>query len=196
VRVVERAVDAHTENELGALVRRIRQGDRAAEHQLIVKFQRAVRALVRRHCRPNEPLADDIGQEVLSDIVQRLRSGLIEDAQALPKYLQVAITHACAALYRRRARFSGPNDADETPDPGRSSDPAEFRNMEEQTEILRDLVAGLPVHRDREILRRFYFLEESRSEVCLALSIEESHFHRVVHRARERLRDAWRARGA
>ncbi len=192
---MEGAVDGQTDNELGQLVGRIRQGDRAAEHALVLRFQRAVRALVRRHCRPNEPLADDIVQEVLSDIVQRLRTGRIEDAQALPKYLQVAITHACAALYRRRARFSGDQDPEDTPDLSKSSDPADFRDLQEQSAILRDVVAGLPVARDREILRRFYFLEESRSEVCLALSIEESHFHRVVHRARERLREAWQARG-
>ena len=180
--------------ELATLVGRIRQGDRPAEQTLVLRYQRPVRALVRRHCRPNEPLAEDIAQEVLSDIVQRLRCGLIEDAQALPHYLQVAIAHACRAHYRGHQRYAGDADPDATADPAADADPADHRAIEEQSSLLRALVEALPVMRDRELLRRFYFLEESRDEVCAALGIDVAHFHRVVYRARERLRDAWLAR--
>jgi RNA polymerase sigma-70 factor (ECF subfamily) len=190
------AADARTDAELVTLVSRIRVGDRLAEQQLVVRFSRPVRALVRRHCRPNEAHAEDIVQDVLSDVVQRLRSGLIEDPQALPHYLQVAIVNACRAHYRGNERYSTAADPDDTPDHALGADPAESKAREEQSKLLRALVQGLPVMRDREILRRFYFLEESRAEVCAAMNIDEAHFHRVVHRARERLREAWFAREA
>lgn len=190
------AAVAQLDAELATLVGQVQRGDRLAEQQLVLRYQRPVRALVRRHCRPNEPHAEDIVQDVLSDIVQRLRCGLIEDPQALPRYFQVAISRACRALYRGNERYSGGSDPDATADPSIGANPAEFRALQEQSSLLRALVEGLPVPRDREILRRFYLLEESRGEVCAALNIDEAHFHRVVHRARERLREAWLAREA
>ncbi len=181
--------------DLATLVDRIRRGDRLAEQALALRYERPVRALVKRHCRPNEPLAEDIAQEVLADIVERLRCGLIEDPQALPHYLQVAISNRCRAHYRMGAAFSSGVDPDAMADPSAAgADPAVQRAQEEQSRLLRGLVESLPVMRDRELLRRFYFLEETRDEVCSALGIDAAHFHRVVHRARERLRDAWIAR--
>ena len=180
--------------DLATLVDRIRLGDRLAEQSLALRYQRPVRALVRRHCRPNEPLAEDIAQEVLADIVQRLRCGFIEDPQALPHYLQVAIGNRCRAHYRLNEHYSGGSDPDATADLSAGADPADQRAQEEQSRLLRGLVESLPVMRDRELLRRFYFLEETRDEVCTALGIDATHFHRVVHRARERLREAWLAR--
>lgn len=179
--------------DLTTLVDRIRQGDRQAEELLVMRYQRPVRALVRRHCRPNEPLAEDIAQEVLADIVQRLRCGLIEDPQALPHYLQVAISNRCRAHYRPGEQYADAADPDATADQAADADPADRRVHEEQSRLLRSLVENLPVMRDRELLRRFYFLEETRDEVCVALGIDAAHFHRVVHRARERLREAWLA---
>jgi RNA polymerase sigma-70 factor (ECF subfamily) len=43
--------------------------------------------------------------------------------------------------------------------------------------------------RDREILRRVYILEEPREIVRRDLDLDELHFNRVLHRARERFRD-------
>lgn len=48
------------------------------------------------------------------------------------------------------------------------------------------LLGELSVPRDRELLRRFYLLEHDRDQVCAALGIDPGHFHRVIHRARQR----------
>lgn len=178
---------------LAALAVRIRAGDRAAEHELGAQYLRAIRAIVRRHCRPGEPQIDDIAQDVLTDILRRLRGGLIADPQALPHYLQLSIRNACTAWYRREQLLR--SDAPDCADPARTSDPSDFHAHQQRAILLRELLDELPVPRDRELLHRFYLQEESRESVCVALDIDPAHFRRVVFRARERLRVALSRRG-
>jgi RNA polymerase sigma-70 factor (ECF subfamily) len=48
------------------LVARIAAGDRSAEASFVRRFGRGVRALVRRHCRPGDPIVEDLVQDVLT----------------------------------------------------------------------------------------------------------------------------------
>lgn len=169
----------------GDLVARIAAGDRAAETHFITTYLRGVRALVRRRCRPNDPSVEDLVQDVLSRVLERLRAGAIRDAAALPAYVQAAIAYATNAEYRTRRPIEGIEAIADLP---ASDNPAEQLDSSRRAAILRNLLAQLPVPRDREILVRFYLEEQDKDEVCRSLGIEASHFHRVVFRARERFR--------
>jgi len=169
----------------GDLVARIAAGDRAAETHFIATYLRGVRALVRRRCRPNDPSVEDLVQDVLSRVLERLRAGAIRDAAALPAYVQAAIAYATNAEYRTRRPAEGIEAIADLPAP---DNPAEQLDSNRRAAILRSLLAQLPVPRDREILVRFYLEEQDKDEVCRSLGIEASHFHRVVFRARERFR--------
>ena len=59
---------------------------------------------------------------------------------------------------------------------------------EAQWQAMAGLVEGLPVARDRAVLRGFYLEDRDRDALCAELGIDEPHFRRVLHRARERLR--------
>ena len=89
------------------LVERIAAGDRRAEHDFVRQYERGVRALVRRHCRPNDPIVDDLAQDVLARVLERLRAGAIRDAAALPAYVQATIVHTTSAEYRARRATEG-----------------------------------------------------------------------------------------
>ncbi len=169
----------------GDLVARIAAGDRAAEAHFVSTYLRGVRALVRRRCRPNDPAVEDLVQDVLSRVLERLRAGAIRDAAALPAYVQATIAYATNAEYRMRRPAEGMEAIADLP---ASDNPAEQLDSSRRAAILRRLLAQLPVPRDREILVRFYLEEQDKDEVCRSLGIEASHFHRVVFRARERFR--------
>lgn len=167
------------------LISRIAAGDRGAEAEFVRQFERGVRVLVRRHCRPADPIVDDLVQDVLSGVLERLRAGAIHDPAALPAYVQSAVVYASSAEYRRRRPMQPESAIEQLADPdnpGRHLDTALLARM------LRDLLAEMPVPRDREILRRFYLEEEDKESVCRALAIDPGHFHRVMFRARERFR--------
>ncbi len=174
--------------ELEALVERIQNGDREAESELMGSYARGVRAVVRHHCRPGESQVDDLTQDILTQLLGRLRAGAIQDLQALPHYLRVSIRHACAAHYRRNSSMPLPSPLEEVR--SQDEDPELQAHRGQLQQVIRELIAELPVERDREVLRRFYLHDQDRRRVCQALGIDEGHFHRVVHRARLRLREA------
>jgi RNA polymerase sigma-70 factor (ECF subfamily) len=167
------------------LVARIAGGDRAAESEFVRRFERGVRALVRRHCRPGDPIVDDLVQDVLTGVIERLRAGAIHDSGALAGYVQAAAVYATTAEYRRRR----PTQSDATIENLADSDtPTARLEATQLSTALRTLLAEMPVARDREILARFYLDEQDKDDVCRALEIDPAHFHRVVFRARERFR--------
>src|SRR5258708_343876 len=137
-------------------VARIAAGDRGAESEFVHKYAYGVRVLVRRHCRPGDPIVDDLAQEVLSRVLARLRAGAIRDIAALPAYIQTTIAHAASAEYRAR-RASEPIEAIEHL-AGEGSPPEQL-DADQLRQTLQILLAGLPVERDRQLLQRFYLDE-------------------------------------
>ena len=168
-----------------SLMARIAGGDRPAEAEFVRLFERGVRVLVRRYCRPGDPIVDDLVQDVLSGVLERLRAGAIHDPAALPAYVQSAVVYATSAEYRRRRPTLAETAIEQIPD---RETPGSRLAATQLAKLLRDLLAGMAVPRDREILRRFYLEEEDKDSVCRALAIDPGHFHRVMFRARERLR--------
>lgn len=176
-----------TAPDLAALVVRVAAGERQAEVELVDCFRRGVAVLARRHCRPLDPAADDIAQDVLVAMLERVRAGAIKEPAALPTYLRTAVIHAAAARYRprREQALDGPDRIGERLADERA-DPAASLAARQLAAAIATLLGELTVPRDRELLRRFYLLEHDRDEVCAALGIDPGHFHRVIHRARQR----------
>lgn len=175
---------------LSNLVQRIVDGEAAAEAALLERFRPGVHALVRRHCRPGDPIVDDIAHDILLTLLERVRTGAIKDPEALPAYVRTSIVRACNAEYRQRREQPLGDSADEVVDEiTPHNDPQQRYDAEQLRVAVNELLLELTVERDRELLRRFYLLEHDKQDVCAALGIDEGHFHRVVHRARQRFRE-------
>ncbi|MGH8121161.1 MAG: RNA polymerase sigma factor [Rudaea sp.] len=179
--LVGAAADAQSD-----IVARIAAGDRSAEAEFVRRYQRGVLVLVRRHCRPGDPIVEDITQDILTRVIERLRAGAIRDAAALPAYLQASIVYATSAEYRSR-RPTEPVEAIEQL-PGGDS-PLIQVTADQLRQTLSELLAELPVARDRELLTRFYLDDEDKDDICRRLGIATEHFRRVAFRARERFRE-------
>lgn len=184
------AADHAPEEAWGPLVERIARGDREAERLFVQHFQRGIRTLVRRHSRPNDPAIDDLIQDVIVQVIERMRLGAIKEPAALPAYVRMMIVNATTAEYRRRKlRGEGASQDGMAELAAQLDDPGDRFDDEQIGLRIRALVDALPIRRDREVLVRFYLMEHDKSSICRDLGIEASHFHRVVHRARERLRE-------
>jgi RNA polymerase sigma-70 factor (ECF subfamily) len=167
------------------LAARIAAGDRAAEAEFVRRFEGGVRVMMRRHCRLGDPIVADLSQEVLMHVLERLRAGAVHDANALPAYVRSTVVRTANAEYRRRHEADGGVAVDDLPG---NDNPVEKQAAAQLASLLKTLLSQMPVVRDREILSRFYLKDEDRDDVCRALGIDPGHFHRVVHRARERFR--------
>ncbi len=181
---------------LCGLVGRISRGEASAEQEFMARYRVTACAIAARHCRPNEPQLDDIVQDVLTAVLAKLRAGAIHDPIALPHYLQQSLKHACLAHYqsveKARERHS---DTPVESVPQTHNDPVDLMEHRQRKAIARALVEALPQPRDREVLRRFYILEESRETICRTLQIDEPHFRKIMSRARTRLRELADERG-
>jgi RNA polymerase sigma-70 factor (ECF subfamily) len=166
-------------------VARVAAGDKNAEREFIVHYQQGIRVLVRRYCRSDDVAVEDLAQDVLLRVLERLRAGAIRDSAALPAYIQATIVHATSAEYRNRRPTEPAESIEHIAAVG--SPPEQFSGAQLR-QTLYTLLTELPVARDRELLKRFYLDEEDKEDVCRQLGIDDAHFHRVVFRARERFR--------
>jgi len=167
------------------LVARIAKGDRVAESDFVRRFGRGVRAVVRRHCRPGDPIVDDLVQDVLSGVIEQLRAGAVHDAAALTGYVQAAAVYATTAEYRRRRPTLNDSSLENLAD---GETPPARLHASQLAALLRTLLAEMSVARDREVLTRFYLDEQDKDAVCHALAIDPSHFHPLCFPRQERFR--------
>jgi RNA polymerase sigma-70 factor (ECF subfamily) len=185
-----------------SLVARIACGDANAESEFVTLYRAGVHALVRRRCRPLEPAVEDLVQEVILAVLQKLRAGALREEAALPAYVRSTAVMMVQAEYRKRANRGEhvseelldqmPVDARDRP---ASEDPSAQLQREQLAGRVRVLLAELSVTRDQEVLRRFYLQDHSREDICRDLGIDGTHFHRVLFRARERLAELARRDG-
>jgi RNA polymerase sigma factor (sigma-70 family) len=172
----------------GQLAQCIGAGDPAAEIAFVNHFQAGIRALVRRHARAGDPAVDDLTQTILQSLIEQLRRSALNNPEALPAYVRSAVVFAVRAEYRRR-KLPGARGGDDAVEHLTDHDTPERATQRAQTHsLVLKLLGDLSVDRDREILRLHYLADADRDQICARLHIKSSHFHRVLFRARERMR--------
>ena len=65
---------------------------------------------------------------------------------------------------------------------------------EEDVQRIARVLGELSTDRDRAVLRRFYLGQEDKDVLCAELGVDRLQFNRILHRARERFREAWERR--
>jgi RNA polymerase sigma-70 factor (ECF subfamily) len=172
-----------------ALVQRIGAGDAQAEHQLLLRYRRSVLMLAQRMCQNQHTDAEDVVQDVFAEVIAHLRTGSLRDPASLPHYLRQAVQHR-ASQQNRWHPLRNPGQLPERfelHDPAGS--PLQQIMREEGRQTLLKLVRELPSERDRELLLRFFGLQQDREQICSELQIDPLHFRRVLSRARSRMRE-------
>lgn len=190
---------AETDGEGGAgsglcrLVERIEGGDRAAEAELVARFSRGLVLLLRRLAQ-NPSLADDLHQETLALVIEKIRRGEVREPEHLAGFIRGIARNLFIAERRKAVRYrplgeeggrSGPLLADRDPAP------LDRAMAGEEGQEVRRLLGELRFERDRELLFRFYLADDSRERICEDLDIDPDRFNQALHRARERLRELW-----
>lgn len=152
-------------------------------------------ALLSHKLRDRE-LAEDLINQAYVETLDKLAAGQIRDPELLGGYVyRVAFN-----LFRNhRRRMDNRDELRAAPDtveriPGTMSPYEEVLAASVRRQVLQ-LLAELPVKRDREVLRRFYIEEDDKHTICRELAITPRHFDRVLFRARRRIREMLVCRG-
>jgi len=152
--------------------------------------------LLRRRTGGDVGLLQDLVQETLLIVIQRLRGGGIEDPDRLAAFAaQIARNLAIASL-RKTERQKTDIDSDATdrnPDPGRGVE-SQVGDQEAALAV-RALLRELPQARDRLMLKRFYLDDHDKRDICEEFGLTETAFNQALSRARKRFRQILEERG-
>lgn len=178
-----------SKNDSAELVDRIRSGDRSAETELVERFERGIRILVRQRtgCSPE---SEDLCQETFRIALEKIRSGNLRDPQRLAGFIcGIARNLASDHLRKPARRTVDLEEVGPLSDP--KPDPADESLRRERVEMVRQVLQELRIDRDRMVLFRFYIAEEDKDSICASLGLSSQHFNRVLFRARERFRELY-----
>ena len=184
-----RVLPTPSDAETAALATRITSGDRAAEAELVTRFQRGVRFLLLRKTQGDLQLAEDLCQETLIVAISRLRDRPLDEPGKLSAYIHGIAVRLFIGDLRKAARrqTQANSEAIEVAQDPRLGQ-AETLSRDQVRDVVRELIDEMPVPRDRERLLRVYVLEQDKPTICQALGLDSVHFNRVLSRARQRLR--------
>jgi RNA polymerase sigma-70 factor (ECF subfamily) len=177
------------------LVERIQAGDRTAEAELVTRFSHGLLLMLRR-LTGNPALADDLHQETLALVLEKIRRREVREPERLAGFIRSTARNLFIADRRKEARYGPlPEDGEATlPERSVAAAPFERAAAEEQAAQVQQILSELRFDRDRQLLLRFYLRDDSKEEICRDLEIEPERFHMVLHRARERMRELWEKR--
>jgi RNA polymerase sigma-70 factor (ECF subfamily) len=184
------AVSMPDEAEVAAdLVQRIARGDASAEGELVARYSRGLRYLLRRLGAAPE-LADDLHQETFRIVLERLRKKELDEPEGLAGFLRGTARNLMIGERRKTARRRTEADDEEVaqavhPAPSQLSAVL----LDEEAETVRRLIRELPTDRDRQLLLRYYVSEEEKESLCIDLGLDSLHFNRVLFRARQRFKE-------
>lgn len=173
------------------LVSRIRAGDRKAEAELVERYGRGVSMIVRRTAR-NATVGDDLYQETFRIALEKVRQGDLRESEKLSAFICSVARNLVIEFYRRTARQESLTEIAEADFPQYSA-PSQLEALlqKEKTDIVRRVIHEMPTDRDRQLLFRFYIVEDEKEQICADLGLTSLHFNRVLHRARERYRELY-----
>jgi RNA polymerase sigma-70 factor, ECF subfamily len=173
------------------LVGRIRAGDHEAETELVQRLGRGVLMILRRSTR-NAAVSDDLYQDTFRIALEKVRQGDVRDAEKLPAFIASVARNLVIEYFRRTARHENLNETAEAERPSHSTpNQLDAVLQKEKAAIVRQVIDELPTDRDRQLLFRFYVVEDDKEQICADLGLTSLHFNRVLHRARERYRDLY-----
>jgi RNA polymerase sigma-70 factor (ECF subfamily) len=185
------------ETSHGEIVRRIREGDRRAEEELIARFGEGMSFLLRRWTR-DPAAADDLYQETFRLAIEKIRKGEVRDPERLPGFLRSLAKNLSTDYYRKDSkREVREDDLESVADlSAAESEPLSRLIREEKAALVRRLLGELASDRDRQVLYRFYIAEEEKERIQADLGLSGPELNMVLFRARRRYRDLVEKRAA
>lgn len=177
------------DGEPEALVARIADGDVEAESALVRRFSRPMMAML-THRTGDVQRAEDVHQDTFVIVLERLRTRSIDDPSRIAAFIHKTAINVLIGEYRKEERRQTYPDTDLIQRHTDTSDD-QLRQLiqRESGDAVRQAVLEITNTRDRELLYRFYLLQQEKPTVCKVLDMTSEHFDRVISRARKRFRE-------
>lgn len=171
--------------EWADLVERIHDGRTEGMEELYGLFSRGIRFYLIRQLGPQE--VEDKIHDTFLLVVQAIRRGELRDSTRLMGFVRTICRRQIAAHIDRLVQSRREQgQVDTTPrimDP--NSDPEQTAIFSERKDMIHKVLSEIPA-RDREILTRFYLLEQSQEQICNEMELSDTQFRLLKSRAKSR----------
>jgi len=153
--------------------------------QLYAVFSRGVRFYLCRQLGPEE--LEDRVHDTFLIVVQAVRRGELRDPNRLMGFVRTVVrrqvaAHIDRAVHLRKGRIelhAGLAISDQR------SDPEQELMARQKVELMEKVLRSVS-RRDREILTRFYLLEQTQEQICREMKLTETQFRLLKSRAKAR----------
>lgn len=168
------------------IVERIQAGDPIAMAELYTVFTRGIRYLLLRSLGVEE--VDDRVHDCFVIVTEAIRSGELRDPSRLMGYVRTVVRRHIAAsiedaISRRRTTVEFEDSVFSVSD--WKNNPEQNLLARQRAEIARRVFNGVS-RRDREILRRFYLMEQPQEQICQEMGLSYNQFRLLKSRAKAR----------
>lgn len=169
-----------------AMVIGIRDGDSAAMATLYGVFSRGIRFFLLRNLGPDD--LDDKVHDCFVIVTQAIQNGDLREPDRLMGYVRTVVKRQIAAsienaVQQRRARVDF-EDTLFTASDWRDN-PERSVIARQRADIARRVLEGIS-QRDRDILNRFYVLEQTQEQICAEMGLTYNQFRLLKSRAKAR----------
>ena len=178
--------------EIERIVAAALTGDRQAESRMLVALRPGVLAVLRFGAFHRWVDAEDLTQETLHIVVERVRARTIEDPRRVFSFAASTARNLALNAARKALRQQTIVDSDLVDELAQNleMEQSELSDTDDRhlAEAVVAMLEELPTERDRQMLTRFYLDGVDKQQLCRELSLSPKHFDRVLMRARSRLR--------
>ena len=178
-----------------SLVQRIQINDQPALEELYTLFSRGIKFLIVRQLGRQD--IDDRVHDTFVIVVQAIQRGELRDPERLMGFVRTIVRRQIASFidknYTRRRDELDIDGNVKIVDSHMSPEEGAIRSQNSQ--IMEDILRDCS-RRDREILTRFYLLEQSQEQICEEMGLNDTQFRLLKSRAKQRFSDEGRRRMA
>jgi RNA polymerase sigma factor (sigma-70 family) len=185
-------VSAPPAEEIERIVAAALAGDKRAESAMLQALRPGVLAVLRFGAFYRWIDAEDIAQEALQVVADRVRARTIDDPKKLFAFAASTARNMALNSARKALRQQTVVDSELVEEIAQNT-PLEQNDFNESddrhlAQAVAALLDELPTERDRRLLIRFYIDGVDKQQLCRELGLTPNHFDRVLLRARSRLR--------
>ncbi|MCZ6642278.1 MAG: sigma-70 family RNA polymerase sigma factor [Gammaproteobacteria bacterium] len=135
----------------------------------------------------NQELAEDVAQETLLRVINRLRCQGLQDPTKLENFMYRVAANVLREARRKDTRQVADSEYIEDV-PSISEDQFEHQSRYEESRLIWQSLEEIRNDGYREILIRFYIRQETKRHICEELNLTRREFTQRIFRAKESLR--------
>jgi len=174
----------HINDQVVLWAEKIANGDLDSEKRICEHFLNRYKSNFLQQGYSIHPF-EDASQDALISLIETLRNRGLKQLASINGYFHTCVKyrlwHFRKKLRRTESLDSCAAIAQDEPDC------IEYLSTRRELDLVVERLALLTKKRDREILIKRFFEEQSIESICSELNLTKQHFYRVLHRARKRL---------